>query len=148
MSIFRRLKPGKHLSGEKLKNHYNYHKMKKKALLLLLSATMSAAVCKAGITRARSIYHQQPVADTLLIYTGKYQRVVHNDLFYIQFEVVDGNLVGSTLWDGNKLLLKHLSGDNFIVSGVDWGVKFVRDKDGKIGSVIVRGTDEWTRVKN
>lgn len=122
--------------------------MKKAALLFLLSAAMGVAVCKTSITKARSIHHQQPATDTLAIYTGKYQRVIHNDLFYIQFQIEDGNLVGTTLWDGNKLLLKHLSSDNFIVSGIDWGVKFIRDKDGKVSEVVIRGADNWTRVKN
>ena len=98
--------------------------------------------------KARMTQNQRPVPDTLSIYTGKYQRVIHNEMFYIQFYVEDGNLIGTTLWDGNKLMLKHLSGDNFIVSGIDWGVKFLRDKGDKVVSVTVRGQDSWVRVKN
>ena len=122
--------------------------MKKRTLLILLLATMGITVCKANNSKVRMDQNQQPQTDTLSIYAGKYQRVIHNDMFYIQFEVEDDNLIGTTLWDGNKLMLKHLSGDNFIVSGIDWGVKFVRDKDGKVTSVTVRGQDSWTRVKN
>jgi hypothetical protein len=122
--------------------------MKKTALLLLLSATVSVAVCKANNAKAPSMHHQQPVADTLTIYTGKFQKLINNNMFYLQFDLVDGNLIGSTLWDGNKMILKYLSGDNFIVAGIDWGVKFIRDKDGKINSVMVRGVDVWTRVNN
>src|SRR5258707_79378 len=121
-------------------------KMKKTALLLLLSATMGVAVCKANLVKTPLMYHKLPAADTLSIYAGKFQKLINNNMFYLQFDVVDGNLIGSTLWDGNKMMLKHLSGDNFIVAGIDWGVKFVRDKDGKVNSVIVRGTDVWTRV--
>jgi len=122
--------------------------MKKRTILILLLATMGIAVCKANNSKIRMMQNQQPQTDTLSIYAGKYQRVIHNDMFYIQFEVEDDNLIGTTLWDGNKLMLKHLSGDNFIVSGIDWGVKFLRDKDGKVTSVTVRGQDSWTRVKN
>ena len=121
--------------------------MKKTALLFLLSAAMGVAVCKANVAKAQSMNHRQSPADTLSIYTGKFQKLINNNMFYLQFDVVDGNLVGSTLWDGNKMMLKHLSGDNFIVLGIDWGVKFIREKDGKINSVLVRGTDEWVRVK-
>jgi hypothetical protein len=122
--------------------------MKKTALLILLSAAMRITVCKANAGMARLMQHQQITTDTLSIYVGKFQRVIHNDMFYIQFEVEDGNLIGTTLWDGNKLLLKHLSGDNFIVSGIDWGVKFIRDKAGKVSEVVIRGADSWTRVKS
>jgi hypothetical protein len=122
--------------------------MKKTTLLILLSATMGVAVCKPNVSKTSLLSYRQSASDTLSIYTGKFQRVIHNDLFYIQFQIEDGNLVGATLWDGNKLLLKHLSGDNFIAPGLDWGVKFVRDKDGKINSVVVRGSDVWTRVKS
>jgi hypothetical protein len=122
--------------------------MKKAALLILLAAGMFMINRKAKADNVKSVDRFQTDTDSLSQYTGKFQREVHNQVFYIQFGIDQGKLIGSTLWDGNKLMLKHLSGDNFIVSGINWGVKFIRDKDGKINEVVVRGQDVWTKVES
>jgi len=123
--------------------------MKKIFILPLFLAAIQVGYCKANSYTNTAVYIvNKPIADTLAIYTGKYQRTIHNDLFYIEFTLIDRELIGTTLWDGNKLALKHLSGDNFIVSGLAWAVKFMRDKDNKITQVLIRGTDYWVKVKN
>jgi len=123
--------------------------MKKILILPLLITAMQATYCKPKSRENTLVHITRPVtADTLAIYTGKYQRTIHNDLFYIDFTLIDGELIGTTLWDGNKLALKHLTGDNFIVSGLAWAVKFMRDKDNKISQVQIMGNDVWVKVKN
>jgi len=80
-------------------------------------------------------------------YSGKYQRTIHGDLFYITFEVKDGTVFGNTLWDGRRFKLNHIAGDKFIVDGMDWGVVFIRDKNKQITQVLVMGTDYWVKLK-
>ena len=69
-------------------------------------------------------------------------------MFYLNLSLEDGELIGTQLWDNQKMSLKHLSGDSFIVSGLDWSVKFIRDKNGKVIQVLVMGKDVWTKVKS
>lgn len=86
--------------------------------------------------------------DSLTEYLGKFQKNFNGTVFYISFSLEDKELVGTQLWDNQKMALKHLSGDNFIVSGLDWSVKFIRDKEGKVIQVVVMGKDAWTKVKS
>lgn len=84
---------------------------------------------------------------TLTEYAGKYQMALHGETFYLQISANNDGLISKALWTGEQNLLKHLSGDNFIMQGKDWSVKFIRDKKGDVNSVLVRGTDLWTKVK-
>jgi hypothetical protein len=86
--------------------------------------------------------------NALSAYTGKYQMTVRGQTGYIQITVKDGDLLLNALWNGEKNVLKHLSGDNFIMQRKDWSVKFIRGKKGDVVSVLVMGTDLWTKVNN
>jgi hypothetical protein len=49
----------------------------------------------------------------------------HGEIFYLQISVNNGDLTSKALWTGEQNLLKHLSGDSFIMQGKDWSVKFI-----------------------
>jgi hypothetical protein len=120
--------------------------MRKLKLLTILLVLLTAGVCKASNSKLPALnLHAQ--ADSLNIYTGKYQMIQGKGTFYVIVNVVEGQLVANATWDGSKLLLKHLTGDSFIVSGLDWSIKFIRDKDKNIAQMLVRGTDYWTKMK-
>ena len=80
-------------------------------------------------------------------YTGKYGMTVRGQTGYIQITAKNNELTLTALWTGEQNLLKHLSGDNFIMANKEWSVKFIRDKKGSIASVLVMGHDLWTKVK-
>lgn len=90
-----------------------------------------------------SVFQTNPLTE----YTGKYQVVQRRGTVAIKIDLVDGELICTQLWDGEKLLLRHLSGDNFMMAGFDWSVKFLRDKDKKVSQILVMGTDRWDKVK-
>ncbi|MES2108377.1 MAG: hypothetical protein V4577_06515 [Bacteroidota bacterium] len=96
---------------------------------------------------AAIIAHNNIQINPLAEYTGKYQVVQKRGTIGIKIELVNDELVCTQSWDGEKLLLRHLSGDNFIMAGFDWSVKFLRDKDKKISQILVMGTDRWDKVK-
>ena len=121
--------------------------MKTYLTLSLLFAFFQNGFCKTAFPIKMSINFCERKADSLAAYTGKYQKDFNGTLFYLNFSVENGELVGTQLWDNQKLAVKHLSGDNFIVSGLDWSVKFIRDKEGKVTQVMVMGKDLWTKVK-
>jgi hypothetical protein len=90
---------------------------------------------------------QNQQQNALTEYAGKYQMAFHGEIFYLQISVNNGDLTSKALWTGEQNLLKHLSGDSFIMQGKDWSVKFIRDKKGIATSVLIRGTDLWTKVE-
>ncbi len=100
----------------------------------------------AGPRAIRNTQDQQQ--NTLAQYAGKYQMTIKGQTGYIQIAIKDGELLQTALWSGEQHMLKHLSGDNFIMQGKDWSVKFIRNKKGIIVSVLVMGTDLWTKVNN
>jgi len=123
---------------------YKKLKMKKiitiTCMLLLLQIPFinaSSAIINIGV------FQTNPLTE----YTGKYQVVQRQGTVAIKIDLVDGELICTQLWDGEKLLLRHLSGDNFMMAGFDWSVKFLRDKDKKVNQILVTGTDRWDRVK-
>ncbi|RYE22085.1 MAG: DUF3471 domain-containing protein [Sphingobacteriaceae bacterium] len=122
--------------------------MKTYLTLALLLVFFQNGFCKPVITIKKSTNPCRSTADSLAAYTGKYQKDFNGTVFYLSLSVENGELVGTQLWDNQKLSIKHLSGDNFIVSGLDWSVKFIRDKEGKVTQVVVMGKDTWTRVKS
>jgi hypothetical protein len=92
------------------------------------------------------IYIQQ---QSLAEFAGKYQlNRPGGPAPFLSISVVDSALVFTQLWDGKKMPVKHLSGDNFIVEGLDWSVQFMRDSNKNITEVVVMGSDHWVKVKS
>ena len=100
------------------------------------------------IAGPRVISNANQQQDALAVYLGKYQMTVRGQTGYIQISIKDGELLQTALWSGEQHALKHLTGDNFIMQGKDWSVKFIRGKKGNVVSVLVMGTDLWTKVNN
>lgn len=122
--------------------------MKTYLTLALFVGFFQNGFCKTAIPIKKSTIFCITQADSLLAYIGKYQKDFNGTIFYLSLSVENGELVGTQLWDKQKMAIKHLSGDNFIVSGLDWSVKFIRDKEGKVTQVVVMGKDAWTKVKS
>jgi len=122
--------------------------MKKYLTLTLLFIFLQNRFCKADPKSERSTTFYENITDSVTAYTGKYQKDFNGTMFYLEISLEDGELIGTQLWDNQKMSLKHLSRDNFIVSGLDWSVKFTRDKEGKVTQVQVMGKDLWTKVKS
>jgi len=115
--------------------------MKNILLLFMVIAFKQSAF--AGATEAQAIINQQ--TDSLSAYTGKFKMTRQNQSIFLQLDIVNNELVATQVWDGEKLLVKHLSGDKFMVAGFDWPVKFIRDTNGKVIKIIVSGTGLWIK---
>lgn len=87
------------------------------------------------------------VTDSLSAYTGKYKMKREDNMeFYLTLSIENGQLVALELWDNAKKHLNHISGDDFIVDGFGWAVRFERDEHKKVKALVVRGTDTWMKV--
>ncbi|WP_295798848.1 hypothetical protein [Mucilaginibacter sp.] len=115
--------------------------MKKILLLFIVLALRQSAF--AGATEAKTIINQQ--TDSLSAYTGKFKMTRQNQSIFLQLDIVNNELVATQVWDGEKLLVKHISGDKFMVAGFDWPVKFIRGADGDVIKIIVSGTGLWVK---
>ncbi len=122
--------------------------MKKYLTIPLFVIFLQNGFCKEYPKSEKSLGFCRIKADSLTAFTGKFQKDFNGMVFYLNFSLMDGELIGTQLWDNQKMSIKHLSGDNFIVSGLDWSVKFIRDKVGKVTQVQVMGKDLWTKVKS
>lgn len=119
--------------------------MKSYFVIIMLLVVGAVAFSKPNYSDSSSgIYRTDPLQQ----YTGKYKKNYDaTTVIYIRVSLVNGALTLTSLWDNHTINLKPLSGDNFIASGPDWAVKFIRDKDKNVIQVLVRGTDLWTKVK-
>lgn len=117
--------------------------MKKLFTSFFLSAFICTATFSAVFIKSGSASVQQ---SALAIYQGKYQMVVKGQTVYIEIKLTGDQLTLTSLWDKRANEIKQLSGDNFIMSGHDWSVKFIRDSKGKVSEVVVMGTDHWKKV--
>jgi hypothetical protein len=116
-------------------------------LLFLLAFTLSLSpIANPGVRTFNFTHQQSPMAE----YAGKYQLNKPGGPAPLLLVTVNySSLVFTETWDHNKTMpVKHLSGDNFIVEGLDWSVQFVRDKNKNITEVVVMGKDHWVKVKN
>ncbi len=119
----------------------------KKIIVLTVSLIALQIAFNAGSLSAAIINPIKTQTTSLSDFTGKYQMVQKRGTVAIRLDNVNGELVCTQLWDGEKLLLRHLKDDNFIMAGLGWSVKFLRDKDKKVTQVLVMGTDRWDKVK-
>ncbi|MGY3214247.1 DUF3471 domain-containing protein [Mucilaginibacter sp. HD30] len=117
--------------------------MKKLFTSFLLSAFICTATFSCDFITDRPASVQQ---SALATYEGKYQMMVKGQAAYIEIKLTGDQLTLTSLWDKQTNKIKHLSGDNFIMEGHDWSVKFTRDAKGKVTEVIVMGTDRWKKV--
>lgn len=116
-------------------------------VLSLMSVISYGAVCKP--IHAKSYVAYKIGKDSLAMYTGRFQSVQKQGTFLVEVLLTeDGRLLAHSLWDGNKYGLNHINGDNFMMQGFDWSVKFIKGKDGKVTSMLVKGTEYWDKVKD
>jgi hypothetical protein len=118
--------------------------VKKLILFLLLTALSYGAFCKHIIITPIAINN---IGSNLKAYVGRYQSIEKRGTMTVDVALAEGKLVATASWDGSKLTFRHLNGDNFIVVGQDWSVKFNRDKQNQIKEMVVAGATTFTKVK-
>ncbi|SHM02146.1 hypothetical protein [Mucilaginibacter sp. OK098] len=121
--------------------------MKKILLFTAILFLITTTFCKALPLKPVTISTDKRQKDPLIDYTGKFKIDLKKGPAVLEIAIVNGELVATQLWDGEKVLLKHLSGDSFMVAGFDWSAKFLRGKDKKVTEILVMGTDHWMKIK-
>ena len=116
----------------------------KRYLIAFILVVLTQSLCNAANIKSGNNKYWPSPNDSLADYTGKYK--FSDREVYIHIDIVNGNLVGTQLWDGNKVQFKRLHDDDFIVIGYDWSVKFLRDTDKKVTGILVRGTDKLIKI--
>src|SRR3954454_22699736 len=121
--------------------------MKKIFFLFIVIAVRQSVF--AGARAPQTALHRYIIqTDSLSVYTGKFKMIRQNQSVFLQLDVVNNELVATQVWDGEKLLVRHISGDKFKVAGFDWPVRFIRDANGNVDRIIVSGTGLWTKEKS
>ena len=111
--------------------------MKKYFLLPIVFILLPIAFCM-----AKSLQNQQ---DTLTAYAGRYQSTQGGQIIQVDVEVQNGELVGTSLRDGQQLHIEHSSG-NYIIKESGLPIKFIKDKKNVVTSILVSGTDVWKKT--
>ncbi|WP_214071933.1 DUF3471 domain-containing protein [Mucilaginibacter sp. dw_454] len=120
----------------------------KKLIIFSLMFVMAYGAVGNPIHRTSNPIHDAD-KDSLKAYAGRYQSIQKAGTFLVEILLTEDNrLIAHSLWDGNKYPLKHLNGDNFIMQGFDWALKFERDKNGKIVRLVLKGTEVWDKIKD
>lgn len=113
---------------------------------LLTSFLLSAFICTATFSAAFKNRSTSVEQSALAVYEGKYQMAVKGQTVFIEIKLTGDQLTLTSLWDKQANKIKQLSGDNFVMLGHDWSVKFIRDSKGKVSEVVVMGTDHWKKI--
>ena len=82
--------------------------------------------------------------DSLAAYTGKFQTIQGTPISYAELIIENGKLT-ARLSNDQTLILKQLSGDNFVVQEQNLAIKFIRDATDKIVKIAVNGNIEWIK---
>ncbi|MDB5088236.1 MAG: hypothetical protein JWR09_2230 [Mucilaginibacter sp.] len=113
--------------------------MKRNLILLTLIMLVQIAFCNAG---PGSLTLKQQ--DSLSAYTGKFQTIQETPISYAELIIENGKLT-ARLSNGQTLILKQLSGDNFVVPEQNLAIKFIRDATDKVVKIAVNGNIEWIK---
>jgi len=103
----------------------------------LVKCIFIAGCCVTGCT------HPQP---DLQMYTGRYERAVKAQTNYVDVAARNGELIVNASWDKYDKPLGYLNGDNFMVKGFGWAIKFTRGYNKQVNGFIMTGDALWHKV--
>jgi hypothetical protein len=112
-------------------------KMKKYLILPLAFILLPIAFCL-----ATPLLNQK---DTLTAYTGRYETSQGDKIVQVDVDIQNGELVGTSLRDGQQLHLDRSSG-NYIIKESGLFIKFIKDKKNVVTGILVSGTDVWKKT--
>jgi uncharacterized protein YjhX (UPF0386 family) len=115
--------------------------MKKTAAILAILAII-IAVCAAMIRSSQ----QALTTQQLTAFAGRYEVQNKASGVYVDIMIKSGALEYINSWDGYKRDLGYLSGDDFMVKGFGWSVKFFRNKQHTITYLTDFNNTRWTKV--
>ena len=111
--------------------------MKKYLILPILFILTPIAFCTA--------MPQPSQHDTLTAYTGRYESTQGGRTVQIDIELQNGELIGTSLRDGQQLHLDRSSG-NYTIKESGLPIKFIKNKKNIVTSILVAGTDVWKKT--
>jgi hypothetical protein len=85
--------------------------------------------------------------DTLTAYAGRYESTLGGQTVQVDVEVQSGELVGTSLRDGQQLHLERSLG-NYIIKESGIPIKFIKDKKNGVTGILVSGTDVWKKTES
>ena len=85
--------------------------------------------------------------DTLTAYTGRYETTQAGKTVQVDIEIQNGELVGTSLHDGQQLHLDHSTG-NYTIKELGLPIKFIKDQKNVVTGIQVSGIDVWKKVDN
>jgi hypothetical protein len=80
------------------------------------------------------------------LYTGRYEKAIKEQTNYV--DVIDrkGELIVIASWDKYEKPLRYLNGDNFMVKGFGWAMKFTRGANKGVTGFVMTGDAPWRKV--
>lgn len=82
----------------------------------------------------------------LQVYTGRYQKTVKEQTNYVDVTEMKDALVITASWDQYEKPLWYLNGDNFMVKGFGWSIKFNRGHNKQVNGLMMTGDGLWRKV--
>jgi hypothetical protein len=82
----------------------------------------------------------------LQLYTGRYEKAVKEQSNYVDIAERKGELIVTASWDKYEKPLGYLNGDNFMVKGFGWAIKFTRGHNKEVNGLIMTGDVQWRKV--
>ena len=113
--------------------------MKKYLMLPLVFILLSITFCMA-------LPHQNQ-QDTLTAYTGRYETTQAGKTVQVDIEIQNGELVGTSLRDGQQLHLDHSTG-NYTIKELGLPIKFIKDQKNAVTGIQVSGNDVWKKTNS
>lgn len=114
----------------------------KKAWVILSTLLVIAAICIAMIQSSRYTLTRQQ----LTAFAGRYEMQNKGYSAYVDVMVKNEALEYINSWDGYQRNLGYLSGDDFMVKGLGWSVKFGRNKNHAVTYLTAFDNTRWTKI--
>src|ERR1700754_2272629 len=114
----------------------------KKASVILAVLVVIVVVCIAMIRSSRYTLTVRGLTD----FAGRYKMQTKGYSPYVDVMVKNGALEYINSWDGYKRNLGYLSGDDFMVKGFGWSVKFVKNKQHIVTHLTDFNNTPWIKI--
>lgn len=112
--------------------------------VLVISATL--VVITIVVAAMIRLPHHTLTAQQLTAFTGRYEMQNKGYSAYVDVTVKNNALEYINSWDGYERDLGYLSGDDFMVKGFGWSVKFGRNQQHTVTYLTAFDNTRWTKI--
>ena len=116
--------------------------MKKPIIIIAVLVVIAIFACMA----TARLYRRTLTGQQLAAFAGRYEMQNKGYSAYVDVMVKNNALEYINSWDGYQRNLGYLSGDDFMVKGLGWLVKFGRNKQQAVTYLTAFDNTRWTKI--